>query len=108
MLIRDLVSLKGYKMVIYLIVIGMPNFDVILNINFRSRYRVQINCRKKKVKFSLDSAKQFTFREDWVFNMIINSVKAKKMLSKGSMTYLAHISSKPDEAISSVKDILVV
>lgn len=40
--------------------------------------------------------------------MIISSVKARKMLSKGCIRYLAYIVSKSDEVILNVKDTLVV
>lgn len=42
-------------MVIYLIVMNMPNFDMILSIDLLSGYRVKIDYRKKKVRFGLDS-----------------------------------------------------
>lgn len=40
--------------------------------------------------------------------MIISSVKARKMLSKGCTRYLAHIVNKSDEALLSVKDIIAI
>lgn len=47
--------------------------------NFLSKYEVEIDCRKKKVWFSLDDGEKFTFEEGQVLSMIISSVKAKKM-----------------------------
>lgn len=40
----------------------MPNFDVILDMDFLNKYGVEIDCKKKKVRFSIDNGKQFTFR----------------------------------------------
>lgn len=40
--------------------------------------------------------------------MMINSVKVKKMLSKGCITYLTHVMNISDETVLGVKDILVV
>lgn len=49
MLIGKTISLRGRKLVIDFIVIDMLNFDVILDIDFLSRYEVEIDYRKKKV-----------------------------------------------------------
>lgn len=49
MLIRNMVSLRGQEMVVNLIVIDMPNFDVILDMDFLGRYGAKTGCRKKKV-----------------------------------------------------------
>lgn len=49
MLIREIGFLRGQKMVVNLIVKNMPNFDMILNMEFLSRYRIKINYKKKKV-----------------------------------------------------------
>lgn len=48
-------------MVIDLRVMDKPNFDVILDIVFLSKYRVEIGYRKKMVWFSFDNGKQFSF-----------------------------------------------
>lgn len=49
MLIGEIGFLRGQKMVVNLIVNNMPNFDMILNMEFLSRYRIKINYKKKKV-----------------------------------------------------------
>lgn len=48
-------------MVIDLIVFDMSYFDIILRMDFLSCYRVEIDCRKKKVQFQLDDDEKFTF-----------------------------------------------
>lgn len=49
MLIREIGFLRGQKIVVNLIVMNMPNFHMILNMEFLSRYRIEINYKKKKV-----------------------------------------------------------
>lgn len=49
MLIGEIISLGGQKMVVGLIVINMFNFDIILGMDILSRYGVEINYKKKKV-----------------------------------------------------------
>lgn len=41
--------------------INMPNFGVILDMDFLNKYGVKIDYRKKKIWFSLDNREQFTF-----------------------------------------------
>lgn len=69
-------------MLVNLILFKMSNFDMILGMDFISKYRVEIDCRKKKVRFSLDSKDEFTFGEGQVLSMMISSIKAQKMLNK--------------------------
>lgn len=73
----------------------------ILGMNFLSRYEVKINYKKKKDRFWLDNG-EFTFREAHMLRMMINSVKAKKMLSKGFTRYLTHVVNRVDESIPSL------
>lgn len=42
-------------MVVDQIVIEMLDFDIILGMDFLSRYKAKINYQKKQVQFSLDS-----------------------------------------------------
>lgn len=49
----------------------MLDFDVILDINFLSRDRAKIKCRKKKVWFNLDNGEQFTFREGYSLPLLL-------------------------------------
>lgn len=59
--------------------------------DFLSKYETKINYKKKNVWFSVDNGEQFTFRKGQVFSIMINGVKARKMLSKRCITYLTHI-----------------
>lgn len=77
MLIKKTISLKGWELTIILIVIDMPYFDVILNIDFLSWYGVEIDYRMKKVYFSLANDEKFVIGKGWVLNMMINIIKAK-------------------------------
>lgn len=70
-------------MIIDLMVLNMLNFNIILGMDFWSRYKAKINCKKKKVQCYLDNGEKFTFGEGHVLNMMASSIKAKKMLSNG-------------------------
>lgn len=60
--------------------------------DFLIRYRAKINYRKKKIKFHLDDGKKFTFIE--VLSLMINNIKARQLLNKGCMDYLAYVMGK--------------
>lgn len=88
MLISETMTLSDRKMAIDLIVFDMINFDVILGIDFLSQCGVKIYYKKKKVQFHLDNSEKFTFDKSHVISMMISSIKARKLLSKGCTSYL--------------------
>lgn len=63
MLPGESVAIHGRVLPVDLIVFYMPNFDVILGMDFLERYRVEIDCRKKKARFNLDDGDKFSFGE---------------------------------------------
>lgn len=44
-----------------LIIFEMSDFDMILGMDFLSKYGAKIDCKKKKVKLSLDNGDKFAF-----------------------------------------------
>lgn len=95
-------------MVIDLIVFDMSDFEMILGIDFMSWYGFEIDYKKKKVWFHLDDGKEFIFNEGHVLSMMINNIKARKMLSKGCMGYLTHGMRKTDDIVLSLQSIAVM
>lgn len=81
---------------------NMFDFDVILGIDFLSKYGVEINYKKRKVWFHLDDGDKFTFVVGCALSVMISNVKARKMLSKGYTGYLMHVVNKIDESIPSL------
>lgn len=62
----------------------MLNYDMILWIDFLERNRAEIDYRCRKVRFNLGNRDQFKFAKRHIKTiMIISSIKARKMLSKG-------------------------
>lgn len=74
-------------MVTDLIVFNMLDFDIILGVNLLSQYKVNIDYKKNKVWFHLDDSEKLTFGKGRVLSIMINSVKIRKMLSKGCTSY---------------------
>lgn len=46
-----------------LIVFDLPNFDIILGMDFLGKHGSKIKCQRKKFKFNLDNGDQFEFGE---------------------------------------------
>lgn len=80
----------------------LPNFDVILDMNFLKKYDEKMEYKLKKVWSSLDEGDEFIFKEGEQMCMMNNSMKVRKMLSKVYMDYLVDIVSKTDESISNL------
>lgn len=108
MLLDETVTLRGENMIADLTMFDISDFDVILGIDFLSQYGAKIDCRKKKVRFHLDNGKQFTFGQDQVQSMMINDIKAKKLLSESYTGYLQNITSKFDDLVPSLQSTLIV
>lgn len=87
---------------------NMPDFEMILNMDFLSNYRIKIDYRNKTVWLSLENRDKFSFGEGKVLKLMINSVEVRKILSKGCIGYLAHIVSKIDTKVLDVKDTSMV
>lgn len=80
----------------------MFDFDMILAIDFISRYKAKFDYKNKKVQFHLNDDEEFTFSEGRVLSMMISSIKARKILSKGRVGYLAHVMVKADGSVPSL------
>lgn len=65
-LLGETIALRGWKMVVDLIIFYMPNFDMILGMDL-SWYGAEIDYKKKKVHFHLDDSENLTSSEEyWV------------------------------------------
>lgn len=70
---RQMIKIIGRKVIIYFIIFNIPDFDIILGMDFLMRYEVKIDYRRKKVKFTFEDS-------DILHGMIISYVKARSML----------------------------
>lgn len=68
-----MIKIIGRKVIIYFIIFDIPDFDIILGMDFLKRYEVEIDYRRKKVKFTFEDS-------DILHGMIISYVKARSML----------------------------
>jgi len=93
-----------------LILLDLQDFDLILRMDWLSKYGAHIDCRGKRVVFNLLGGEQLEFKADMKFQPIpiISAVKARKMLGKGCTGYLAHVLDSQVEQELKPKDIEVV
>lgn len=60
-LTREAIFIKGKELLVDLIVFDILNFDLILGMDFLETYRDEIDCKRKKVKFTHDDGEEFNF-----------------------------------------------
>lgn len=76
MLLGEIFTLSGQELVVELIMMDIPNFDI--DMDFLRKYGLKIDCSKKNLQFSLDNRDEFSYEEGQVLNMMVNNIKAKK------------------------------
>ena len=79
------------EMSVDLVVLDMIDYDVILGMDFLSKYGAIIDCKAKVVSFQPLGEEQFTFTGDRCSSqkMFISTMKARKWLANGCTGYLA-------------------
>lgn len=80
-------------MLVDLLPLELVEFDVILGVDFLAKYHATIDYFKKEVRFEKPGEVEVVFqgRRKILPTCVISAVKARKMLSKGCKTYLAHV-----------------
>ncbi|KAI3450341.1 hypothetical protein Pfo_007006 [Paulownia fortunei] len=93
-----------------LVVLPMPNFEVILGMDWLTKYHATIDCNKKIVIFQPLGEEQFMFNGISFSRSlpIISALKAQKMLNKGCVGYLASVLDTSVEAQLKPENIDVV
>lgn len=95
-LLGQIMVLKGQELKVDLIMFEMPDFYIILGMDFLNRYEAEIQCKKKKVKFSLDNGDKFSFGIGQLRSLMIINVKDHKMLNQRYIGYLAQVINRYD------------
>ena len=87
------VEIDGVTMTANLIPLDIQEFDVILGMNFLSKYRATMDCFQKEVVFRGFEGTEVIFRGDRKVlpTCVISAVKARKLLGKGCSAYLAYV-----------------
>ena len=102
-------SLYGYETEVDLIPLELHDFDIILGMNWLSKYKALIDCYAKTVTFQTLEGERMIFKGEKILKPIalISVVIAQRILRKGCMRYLAYILNFDDEG-PQLKDIPIV
>ncbi|XP_031249520.1 uncharacterized protein LOC116107387 [Pistacia vera] len=108
LLMEETIVIDGPELNVDLIIFYMPDFYMILGIDFLSKFGVLIDCRKKKARFNLDAGDKFTFGEGHLHSLMISAVKVMRMIRKGCTGYIANVVNKEKFPDFSVRDVPIV
>ena len=88
-----LVVIFERELSIDLVVLDMVNYDVILGMNFLSKYKATIDCKARVVSFQPPNEKRFVFVDDRCSTqkMFISAMKVRKWLASEYTGYLATV-----------------
>ncbi|XP_063946164.1 uncharacterized protein LOC108194850 [Daucus carota subsp. sativus] len=74
-----------------LIPIKLGEFDVILGMDWLTKYDAQINCRRKRVSLKGANGKRVMVRGQKQARKFLTIIQAKRFLRQGCQAYLAHV-----------------
>ncbi|XP_073271545.1 uncharacterized protein [Primulina huaijiensis] len=103
-------ELQGHTVYADLIVLLMPEFDIILIMDWLSKNGVLIDLQRRSVLVRQLGMEKFVFEPDGYRNLprMISCVWARMLMYKRCQTFLASIISAPDTTSKSLTDIPVV
>jgi hypothetical protein len=103
------IKIEGRVLPAKLAVFGMLAFDVILGIDWLSKYKANIDCHRKEVTFRPHDMEEFTFYGSNVGSTppLLSAIQAIKNVREGAQAYLAYVQAKP-EVRTKLEDIPVV
>jgi hypothetical protein len=103
------IVIRGRTLPEKLAMFTMLGFDVILGMDWLSKYGANIDCRKKEVTFQLRGIEEFKFCGSYVRATppFLSAVQVIKSVRDGVQAYLAYVLVKP-KVESKLKNILIV
>ena len=104
------VSVLDRELYVDLIILNMYDNDVILVMDFLSKYNAMIECQHRRVTFGPSNNDEFNFvgKDQRKQKMIILSMKARKMLLSGCQWFLASVVDTTQIEKSKPEDIPIV
>ncbi|XP_073318093.1 uncharacterized protein [Primulina huaijiensis] len=109
--VKDIdLELQGHLMYADLIVLSMPEFDIILGMDWLRKNIVLIDFQKRSLLVRPLDIEQFLFEPDrWrSFPRMISCMQAHRLIHKGCQVFLASIIFAPDAPTPSISDVPVV
>ena len=93
-----------------LVMLDMSDYDVILGMDFLSKYEATINCKAKTVGFKPPGEEMFTFfgNRRSSQKMFISAMRARKWIADGCTGFLASVLDTTKKGRDELKDVPVV
>ena len=100
----------GRELSVDLVIMDMFDYDVIIGMDFLSKYGATINCKSRLVNFKPPGEDQFKFNSKGSRNqkMMISAMKASKLLANGCVGFLANIVDTTQKEKMKLEDVPVV
>ncbi|KAL5554469.1 hypothetical protein UlMin_041870 [Ulmus minor] len=104
------VLVSNRELYVDLIMLSLHDYDVILGMDFLSKYNATIECRHRRVVFRPTENDEFSYVGEGgrSHKVIISSMRARKLLSSGCQGYLATVVDTTHEEKSKPEEIAVV
>ncbi|KAL5570676.1 hypothetical protein UlMin_027251 [Ulmus minor] len=104
------IKISGQELYVDLIILEIKDFDVILGMDWLSKYNATIQCKKRKVVFEPHGKEKFELIGDpkQSRTSMISAIKAFKLLANGCEGFLASIVDNCEDGRSRPEDVLVV
>ncbi|KAL8103706.1 hypothetical protein AgCh_028053 [Apium graveolens] len=88
---RCSLEISGYMFPVDLIPFEFGDFDVILGMDWLSRYRANIDCKKKRVVMYTPDNKRISYQGQRQDRKFLSVMQARRLLRQGCEAYLAHV-----------------
>ncbi|KAL5560047.1 hypothetical protein UlMin_036258 [Ulmus minor] len=104
------VLVSNRELYVDLIMLSLHDYDVILGMDFLSKYNATIECRHRRVVFRPTENDEFSYVGEGgrSHKVIISSMRARKLLLSGCQGYLATVVDTTHEEKSKPEEIAVV
>ncbi|KAL5570134.1 hypothetical protein UlMin_026709 [Ulmus minor] len=96
-----LLLIEGHVLTADLVVLGIHDFDIILGMDWLSKHYATIECHEKEVLFQPSGVPSFRFvgAKSKPRIPIITAMKARRILNKGCVGYLASLIELPENGL---------
>ncbi|XP_071905816.1 uncharacterized protein [Coffea arabica] len=92
-----------------LISLSIKGYDVMLGMDWLTRYNAQLDCKRKVVEFHIlgEATLRLNIRGRLVSSALISGIRVRKLLSRGAQGFSAFLINTPTDKLK-VKDVQVV
>ncbi|KAL5546780.1 hypothetical protein UlMin_006467 [Ulmus minor] len=109
--LRDMpIIVDDRELNVNLVVLEMHDYDVILGMDWLSKYNAKIDCHKKRVSFEPTKGQKFAFQGEKKRSRtpFLSSLKAGKLLKQGCMGYLVNMLDTTMKLTTQPEDVPIV